>query len=122
MNLRLPDLDWQVRQAVPACRQLGSHSPGSPGRRIDRSDGWPYIGGTGDEPDNRELEKRIELLMKDFEVMQANVNSTLNEMRAEMANRDAARLERDATARWWQTTIIIGAVAIALGVAVLAFG
>ena len=60
--------------------------------------------------------------MKDFEVMQANVNSTLNEMRAEMANRDAARLERDAIARWWQTTIIIGAVAIALGVAVLAFG
>ncbi len=84
-------------------------------------------------PDSRELEKRIELLGKDFEIMQADVNSTLNEMRAnvnstlsemraEMANRDAARSERDATARWWQTTIIIGAVAIALGVAGLVFG
>ncbi len=45
-----------------------------------------------DEPDNRELAKRFELLKKDFEVMQANVNSTLNEMRAESARRETRML------------------------------
>ena len=82
-----------------------------------------------DPPDNRELAKRFDLLKKDFEIMQANVNSTLNEMRAnvnstlnemraEIAKRDAARSERDATARWWQTAILIAA----LGIGLTAFG
>ena len=73
----------------------------------------------GDAPDSREPAKRFDLLKKDFEIMQANVNSTLNEMRAEMAQRDAARSERDAarserdaTARWWQTAIPIAAIGI----------
>ena len=48
-----------------------------------------------DAPDSRELAKRFDLLKKDFEIMQANVNSTLNEMRTEMAQRDAARSERE---------------------------
>ena len=89
-----------------------------------------------DAPDSRELAKRFDLLKKDFEIMQANVNSTLNEMRAnvnstlnemraEMAKRDAARSERDAArserdanARWWQTAILIAA----LGIGLTAFG
>ena len=71
-----------------------------------------------DAPDSRELAKRFDLLKKDFEIMQANVNSTLNEMRTEMAQRDAARSERDATARWWQTAILIAA----LGIGLTAFG
>ena len=71
-----------------------------------------------DPPDSRELAKRFDLLKKDFEIMQANVNSTLNEMRTEMAQRDAARSERDATARWWQTAILIAA----LGIGLTAFG
>ena len=65
----------------------------------------------GDLPDSRELAKRFDLLKKDFEIMQANVNSTLNEMRAEIA-------KRDATARWWQTAILIAA----LGIGLTAFG
>ena len=52
----------------------------------------------------------------------ANVSSILHEMRAETTSRHAARSERGATARWWQATIIIGAVAIAPGVAGRAFG
>ena len=36
------------------------------------------------DPDNRELEKRIELLKKDFDIMEANVNSTLNAMRTDI--------------------------------------
>ena len=96
-----------------------------------------------DPPDNRELAKRFDLLKKDFEIMQANVNSTLNEMRANVnstlnemradmaqrdaaraerdtarSERDAARSERDATARWWQTAILIAA----LGIGLTAFG
>ena len=49
----------------------------------------------GGAPDINELAKRFELLKKDFETMQANVNSTLNEMRADMAahREDAARRE-----------------------------
>ncbi len=43
-------------------------------------------------PDNRELGKQFALLKKDFEVMQANVNSTLNEMRAESAKRETRML------------------------------
>ena len=42
----------------------------------------------GGAPDIQELAKRFELLKKDFETMQANVNSTLNEMRADMAARE----------------------------------
>ena len=60
--------------------------------------------------------------------MQANVNSTLNEMRADMAQPDtvrsecdAARSEKEAAARWLQTAIIIAAFCVALGVAGLTF-
>ena len=43
----------------------------------------------GETPDNRELEKRIDLLTKDFEVMQANLDATLNALQASAAERDA---------------------------------
>lgn len=62
--------------------------------------------------------------------MQANVNSTLNEMRADMAKRDAAlsdriasaaermatASDRNATARWWQTGALLAGIAIAVAV------
>ena len=51
--------------------------------------------------------------------MQAEVKASLETSNAAF---ERLRAERDATARWWQTTIIIGAVAVALGVAGLAFG
>lgn len=35
------------------------------------------------ELDNRELEKRIGLLMKDCQIKEANIDGTLNKMRAE---------------------------------------
>ena len=43
--------------------------------------------------------------------------ATLPEMRADMAKRDAARSEREATARWWQTAILAAAFGVALGAA-----
>lgn len=52
----------------------------------------PTLGDMSDGPDNRELGKRFELLKKDFEVMPANVNSILNEMRAESARRETRML------------------------------
>lgn len=57
---------------------------------------------------------RIEHLKKDHGVMHANVNSTLNEIRLEMANRYSAHPEQDATALRWQPTIIKGAVPVAV--------
>ncbi|MXW87443.1 MAG: hypothetical protein F4103_10070 [Boseongicola sp. SB0673_bin_14] len=59
---------------------------------IDQAAARPILDGMSDEPDSRELAKRFELLKKDFEVMQANVNSTLNEMRAESARRETRML------------------------------
>lgn len=55
----------------------------------------------------------MELLRKDHDVMHANVKSTLNEIRFEMASRDAAHRERDPTARWRQPKIINGAIPVA---------
>ena len=94
-------------------------------------------------PDNHELARRFAVLEERMNTMQADLSATLERFRADMetsnttferlradmaerdaarSERDAARSERDATARWWQTTIIIGAVAVALGVAGLIFG
>lgn len=53
---------------------------------------------------------------------QAEYCTDIARLAEDMSNRDAARSERAATARCWQTTIIIGAVAIVLDVAGLAFG
>ncbi len=89
-----------------------------------------------DAPDSHELARQFAVLEERMNTMQAEVkasleasNAAFERLRADMAERDAARAEldaarseRDATARWWQTTIIIGAVAVALGVAGLVFG
>jgi len=69
----------------------------------------------GDAPDSREPAKRFEFLKKDFEIMQANVNSTLNQMRADMTahREDAARRE---------TRIILAMIAVvAIGFTVFGF-
>ena len=56
-------------------------------------------------------------------MMQADLSATIERnnaaferLRADMAQRDAARSERDATARWWQTAILIAALGIGLTV------
>ncbi len=88
--------------------------------------------GTGDAPDNQPLSERIAVLEGRMETRQAEYESALDRLRADMAahredmarrdaasaerdaarsERDAARAERDATARWWQTAILIAAIA-----------
>ncbi len=81
-----------------------------------------------DVPDNLALSERLAILEERMKTMQADYRTDIARLAEDMAKRDAARSERDAarserdaTARWWQTTIIIGAVAIALGVAGLIF-
>jgi len=74
-----------------------------------------------DIPDNHALSERLAVLEERMKTMQADYRTDIARLAEDMAKRDAARSERDATARWWQTTIIIGAVAIALGVAGLIF-
>ena len=73
-------------------------------------------------PDNHELARQFAVLEERMKTMQAEYRTDIARLAEDMAKRDAARSERDATARWWQTTIIIGAVAVALGVAGLVFG
>ena len=94
---------------------------------------------THDPPDNNELDKRIIRLEERMNTLKAEntsaqerLNATLEgfrtdqaQLRDDMAKRDAARAERDAaraerdadraerdaTARWWQTAILIAALA-----------
>ncbi len=72
----------------------------------------------GDAPDIQPLSERIAVLEERMETRQAEYESALDRLRADMAahredaaRRDAARSERDATARWWQTAILIAAIA-----------
>lgn len=39
-------------------------------------------------PGNRELDKRIELLKKDYQIMKTDMNAALKEMQADAAKRD----------------------------------
>ncbi len=96
---------------------------------VDRNVERTWLRGVSEAPDSHELVRQVAVLEERMNATQAEVkasleagNASFERLRAEMADRDAARSERDATARWWQTTIIIGAVAIALGVAGLMFG
>jgi len=41
-----------------------------------------------DDPDNRELAHRIELLKKDFDVLKADISAKLDQMTAEAEKRD----------------------------------
>ena len=74
-----------------------------------------------DAPDTHALDRRIAVLEERMETQFAKTESAIDRLRAEMAERDAARSERDATARWWQTAIIVAAISVALGVAGLIF-
>ena len=88
-----------------------------------------------DAPDNHELARGLAVLEERMNTMQADLsatlerfradmetsNATFERLRADMAERDAARSERDATARWWQTAIIVAAISVALGLAGLIF-
>ena len=53
----------------------------------------------------------MKTMQAENETLKADLTATLSGMRTDMARRDAARSERDATARWWQTAIMIAAVA-----------
>ena len=68
-----------------------------------------------EEPDNRELEKRIELLKKDIKIMEANIDKTLEAMRTDIAqgHKDAAKRE---------TRLILTMVGLVIGgIAILGF-
>ncbi len=60
-------------------------------------------------PDSRELENRIELLKKDFKLMEANVDKTLNAMRKEAAERSESQTK-------WMIGIVAVATIIIIGV------
>ena len=47
--------------------------------------------------------------------MQADLSATLERFRADMAKREVQKTERDATARWWQTAIMLAGFGVVLG-------
>ena len=67
--------------------------------------------------DSGDLDKRIDLLKKDFEILQANFNSALTEMRADLAKQDATLSERsqDASLRLMAIMAAAGGVAYIVG-------
>jgi len=65
----------------------------------------------GDAPDIHALSERIAVLEERMNTMHAEYRTDVARLAEDMAKRDAARSERDATARWWQTVILIAAIA-----------
>ncbi len=69
-------------------------------------------------PDNHELARQLAALEERMKTMQAEYRTDIARLAEDMAKRDAARSERDAArserdanARWWQTAILIAAIA-----------
>ena len=58
----------------------------------------------------------MKTMQADLSAMIERNNAAFERLRADMAQRDAARSERDATARWRQTAILIAALGISLTV------
>ncbi|MCY4301732.1 MAG: hypothetical protein OXC68_08355 [Aestuariivita sp.] len=66
-----------------------------------------------DDPDNRELAHRIELLKKDFDVLKADISAKLDQMTAEAEKRDKDNQ------RW---IVGIGIAQLVITIAVIAAG
>ncbi len=73
-------------------------------------------------PDNREQEHRIELLEKDFKIMEANIDGTLKDMRADIERNNAAieRINTEAARRETRMIITIAGLIVG-GIAILGF-
>ncbi len=64
-----------------------------------------------DAPDIHALSERIAVMEERMKTMQSEYRTDIARLAEDMAKRDAARSERDANARWWQTAILIAAIA-----------
>jgi len=71
-----------------------------------------------DAPDIHALSERIAVMEERMKTMQSEYRTDIARLAEDMAKRDAARseremarTERDANARWWQTAILIAAIA-----------
>lgn len=69
-------------------------------------------------PDNHELARQVAVLEERMNTHRAEYRTDIARLAEDMAKRDAARSERDAAryerdsnARWWQTAILIAAIA-----------
>ena len=72
-------------------------------------------------PSNHQLSERLVALEERMNTHQATYETALERLErrmaerdAEAARRDAQRTERDATARWWQTAVILAGIGIAV--------
>ncbi|MXW27222.1 MAG: hypothetical protein F4Z77_13150 [Dehalococcoidia bacterium] len=75
------------------------------------------------EPDIHEVARQLAVLEERMETRQAQTESALDRLRADMATREtkmsemlAMLTERHATARWWQTAILSGVIAAVGGI------
>ena len=98
---------------------------------VDRAAGRAYLAAMSDAPDIHDLARQVAVLEERMNTKQAEQESALDRLRADMAQmaatlteRQATLTERDATGRWWQTAIlsgvIVGAVAIATAIVLAA--
>lgn len=70
-------------------------------------------------PDNHELARQLAVLEERMNTMQAEYRTDIARLAEDMAKRDAEaarrdvqKTEREATARWWQTAIMLAAFGI----------
>ena len=70
-----------------------------------------YLENMNTSLDLQDLDKRLAVLEERMKTMHAEYRTDIAKLADDMAKRDAARAERDATARWWQTAIVIAAIA-----------
>ena len=98
---------------------------------VDRAADRAYFAAMSDAPDIHDLARQVAVLEERMNTKQAEQESALDRLRADMAQmaatlteRQATLTERDATGRWWQTAIlsgvIVGAVAIATAIVLAA--
>ena len=66
------------------------------------------------DPDIYALERQLAVLEERMNTKHAEYESAAERVRADIAQLLAQALERDSTARWWQTAIILAGIGVAV--------
>lgn len=69
-----------------------------------------------------ELALRVALVEEKMNTHQAEYETALERMRADIANLETRMLDRQATNSWWQTAIILAGIGIAATVVIAVVG
>lgn len=90
---------------------------------LARSGDQDYVQRMSEAPDSNELARQLAVLEERMNTMQAEYRTDIARLAEDMAKREAEaakreveKTERAATARWWQTAIILAGIGIAAAI------